>query len=509
MQSPPSEGAIPGLSSNGQQRGPVARALAWRLPAIETWPAAAAFAQTWPGKLVLFAVFGALMSLHAGFMAIAQNGVWLWVTVAAAAVSLAGRHRRFALLACGAILLARAPDWIEFAGVWTAMRQEHVDVRYIRLGTVIACVPLAAAAIYLARRYRDHPLGSRPVLLQHVLYIALVALAAAHLLRGLPQVFLWSFVAVFSAYFVFLAYALLDERRRRPAPLAWQLATFNPFGWPTTIPMGKDGATWRSVEAATAQELAVTQLKALKLLAWASVLKLLLWAYRWAVYQTLGVPPIKAAFEAFLQGTNVPPVAGALSVVANFPEQLLQVAIWGHVIIAVARLAGFRLLRNTCRPLSSRTIAEFWNRYVYYFKEVLVQVYFYPAFVRCFKRHPRLRLAFATFLAAGVGNYFLHLILVSPNVPAQGIARTLAGSQTYAFYCIMLTAGLVVSQLRARPPVPDAGWLRGRFVPAFGVVAFFCFLSFFDGPQRHVSLAQHFGFLFHVLGLDGWMKAIG
>src|SRR5262249_20847761 len=121
----------------------------------------------------------------------------------------------------------------------------------------------------------------------------------------------------------------------------------------------------------------------------------------------------------------------------------------------------------------------------------------------------RLRLAFATFMAAGAGNYFLHFILVSPNIVAEGLVQTLVRSQTYAFYCIMLTAGLVASQLRARAPAADAGWFRGRVVPGLGVVAFFCFLSFFDGPQRHVSLAQHFGFLLHVLGLGGWMKTIG
>jgi hypothetical protein len=284
----------------------------------------------------------------------------------------------------------------------------------------------------------------------------------------------------------------------------WSFATFNPFAWPTTIPIGKDAATWRGVEAGAAQDLAVTQLKGLKLLVWAGVLKGVLWAYRWIVYQKAGVPPLKLAFEAFLRGGDVQGPFGVLSVIAHFPEQLLQVAIWGHVIIGVARLAGFRLLRNTCRPLSSRTIAEFWNRYVYYFKEVLVQIYFYPTFVRCFKRHPRLRLAFATFMAAGAGNYFLHFILVSPNIVGEGLAQTLIRSQTYAFYCLVLAAGLVVSQLRARAPDPGARWFHGRLVPALGVAAFFCFLSFFDGPQQHASLAQHFAFLSQVFGMDRW-----
>ena len=36
-------------------------------------------------------------------------------------------------------------------------------------------------------------------------------------------------------------------------------------------------------------------------------------------------------------------------------------------MIACVRMAGFRALRNTYRPLESRTVAEFWNRYAFYF----------------------------------------------------------------------------------------------------------------------------------------------
>jgi D-alanyl-lipoteichoic acid acyltransferase DltB (MBOAT superfamily) len=179
-------------------------------------------------------------------------------------------------------------------------------------------------------------------------------------------------------------------------------------------------------------------------------------------------------------------------------------------LIAIARLAGFRLLRNTCRPLSSRTIAEFWNRYYYYFKELLVDVYFYPTYVRWFKRHPRLRIAFATFMAAGVGNFFFHFVFqYHETIVLYGLSEALVRSQTYAFYCLLLVIGIVLSQLRARREDAGAGWLRGRAMPALGVSAFFCFLSFFDGPHRHEALRQHFRFLFHVFGIDRWIQGIG
>src|SRR3546814_161344 len=172
-------------------------------------------------------------------------------------------------------MLVRAPYWFNYDAVditiWREGLTDSVSSSYLRVFTLLACVPIALGAIYLARRFRDHPLGRRPVLAQHILCFLLIGLAASNLLGGMTQVVLWSVTAVFAAYFWFLAYALIDQRRRQPAPLLYHLANFHPFfALTTVVPMGKDAANWQKVEAATAEELAVTQLKALKLIAWRS-----------------------------------------------------------------------------------------------------------------------------------------------------------------------------------------------------------------------------------------------
>lgn len=481
----------------------------WRLPPIETYPSVVAFAQTRAGRFLLFAGFAGLMKLVGG--GTWPRGVWLELTVAAAVVSLAGPYRRHAALAAIAALLASIP--FDFGAVYVSIWQETgvaaIHPGYLRAGALIAWLVLAAVAIHLARRYRDHPVGGRPVLLLHVLCLGLLGLATSHVLRGLPQVLLWGIVAVFLAFFWFLAFALMEQRSRTPTPLLSQFASFYPFFGLTTVPWGKGSDNWRSLDAATAEELAVTQIKGLKLLAWAFFLTVVLWVFRRVVYGKLGITPLGAAFERFLQGNVAPAPSDLLSIIANFPEQLLVMAIWGHAIVATARLAGLRLLRNTCRPLSSRTIAEFWNRYFYYFKEMLVNVYFYPTYLRCFKRHPRLRIAFATFMAAGVGNFFFHFLLDNRAIAEFGLLGALVRFQTYAFYCAVLVTGIVLSQLRTRRPDASAGWLRARFLPVLGVMMFYCFLSFFDGPQRHVGLGLHFAFLFHVFGVERWIQAIG
>lgn len=480
--------------------------LEWRLPPIETYPNVVAFVQTIAGKLLLFAAFAALMK--------PLTGIWLEATVAAAVVSLAGAYRMYAAALCTAVLLARAPAWFEVEALRWAIWQEGMAgtlrTGYVVAGTLLAGAPLVWAALVLARRFRDHPLGRRPLLAQHLLCLSLLGLGAAQLLHGLPQVLLWSVTGTFAGYFWFIAYALIDQRQRTPAPVVWHFAAFHPYFMPSTmVPIGKGAAYWLRMEAKSAEELAVTQLKGLKLLAWAFLLERILWLFRRVVYDALGVTPLVRLFETHLDGGDVSCADGLFSVIANFPEQLLGIAVWGHVIIATARLSGFRLLRNTWRPLESRSIAEFWNRYFYYFKEVLVHVYFYPTYVRWFKGHPRLRLAFATFMAAGVGNFFFHFLLANDEIARLGPAEALARTQTYAFYCAVLAGGIVISQLRAHRPDPAAGLWRGRFRPSLGVALFYCFLSFFDGPQRHVSLAQHFGFLLNLFGTDRWMPVIG
>jgi hypothetical protein len=471
----------------------------WRLPPIETYPRVVTSAQTWPGKLAMFATFALLLR--------GATGLWLELTVAAAVVALAGQQRHIAALLCTAVLLARAPDWFRFTAAEVAVRQERlgdvINIGYLRAGTLVAFVLLAAIVLHLARLRRDHPVARRPLLAQHIVCIALIVLATSHVLRGVPQVVLWGFTATFCAYFWFLAFALLDRRQRQPPSLTLQLATFHPFFAlrDTVIPFGRGASTWRNAEANSPEALAVTQLKGLKLLVWGNLLMLVLLLFRRLVYGQLGVVPIKDVFERFLADSTTAGPHGLLSIVANFPEQLLLVAASGHAMIATARLAGFRLLRNTYRPLSSRTIAEFWNRYIYYFKEVLVHVYFYPTYLRWFKGHPKLRLAAATFMAAGVGNFFMHFILNSQFVAAAGWSGAFRIMQTYAFYCALLAAGIIVSQLRARQFDPQGSWWREQLVPSIGVALFFCLLSFFDGPQRHVGLMQHLEFLLKAFGI--------
>jgi D-alanyl-lipoteichoic acid acyltransferase DltB (MBOAT superfamily) len=205
----------------------------------------------------------------------------------------------------------------------------------------------------------------------------------------------------------------------------------------------------------------------------------------------------------YLAGASYPRYLCWSSLAAFFVGDLLNMSVWGGVIVACARMAGFRLLRNTYRPLESTSLAEFWNRYYFYYKELLVDHFFYPAFLRYFRKHRRLRMFFATFAAACVGNLLFHLIRDIHFVAEMGLWNALVGEQSHAFYTLVLATGVALSQMRPRNAGLSRGWLRGRVLPCLWVAGFFCVLHVFDAPlDRDHSIWQRGQFLLHLIGAD-------
>ena len=181
------------------------------------------------------------------------------------------------------------------------------------------------------------------------------------------------------------------------------------------------------------------------------------------------------------------------SQILAFFEIILNFSIWGHWSIACCRMAGFNAMRNTYRPLSSTTISEFFNRFYYYFKELLVDFFFYRAFLRYWKGHKRVRVIFATFAAAFFGNAFYHFTRDWQIIRDDGLWRAMANFQVFLFCCFLLAVGLSISQLRKRGPKPP-GFVRGHLIPALGVLFFYCLLDVFGATERNYALIDHLKF---------------
>ena len=330
-------------------------------------------------------------------------------------------------------------------------------------------------------------------------FFALVLLASQNVLHGIPQVMLWSFIGVFGGYFWFLAYAVLDSRQDKP-DMIHQLATFHPFWGSSIVPFGKGISFLKKMEAKDETQAAITRINGLRLLLHCVWLRGLRLIFRKVVHGYLGIPIMADAMLQQSLGTPYPTLLCWGSLIASFIEAVLKIAIWGNTVIAITRMAGFNLPPSSNKAFSARTLADFWNRYYFYFKEVLVDFFFYPTFMRCFKKHRRLRIIFATFMAACVGNVIFHFMWEIPMVAKIGLVETLTLFKTYLVYALLLSIGITISQLLPRKPETNS--LRNRIFTPLGVCAFFCLIHIFDfdstRPLQPLSVA--FAFLLHLFG---------
>jgi hypothetical protein len=452
------------------------------IPAIDTYPAVVSFARTLVGKAVLLFLFG----LGLKFWLPEWRAMTLWLALM---TILPGRRRL--LLTLGMLQ-------------WTfllPLEKAQFSAGLLPPLILRVCVFVVGGLLFwCAVRFRQSTFGRHPLLVLLTTYAAFICLASILRESRSSLFLLWHFAMILSLYLWFIAYSLLDSSSKDRDPFGFQLGTFHPFWGSTITPYPKGSAYLRRIEARSPEQLAITQLKALKLLAWALVLNQVLSLFRAILYQRLAIPAFAVAFDHSFQRAPYPWFVCWASLVAAFFEAILVLSVQGHVIIACCRMAGFAALRNTCRPLESRTIAEFWNRYYFYFKELLVDVFFYPTFMRFFKGRPRLRLFVATLAAASFGNAYYHFFSDLEPIAKLGVWKAIVAYQPYVFYCLALGVGIGVSQLRKRKPVPT-GWVRGRLVPSLAVALFYCLLRIFADASRTYPIQEHFRFLAHLFNL--------
>ena len=444
------------------------------IPPIDKYPKAVTFAQTPGGKLAIVAAFGIAYGCF-----LPPPREWLLITITLVLTTFLPKWRRVFVAGGTLAVTALHVPWLHF-------------------------LPMMACGVFLswcARRWPQSGFGKRPVVVLLSGYALLILISCV--ISKDSRLFSpsWTVVGLLTRYIWFFGYALMD---RVPSPrhdLALEIGSYVPFWGSTGTPFPKGSAYLRRIEAQDAEQLAITQLKGMKLIAWALALMVVFRLWMFGFHAYLHIPLASQALFMSVRRTPYPWYVCWVSQLLSFFEILLSISIMGHQIIAGCRLAGFNALRNTWRPLSSPTIIEFFNRFYFYFKELLVEFFFYPTFFRYFKRHQRLRLVAATFAAATFGNMFFHFTRDFWMIPAYGLATSVVNFQVFAFYCVVLGAALSISQLRRRK-APWPGFVRGRLLPAAWVMLFYCVLDVFGSTQRNYPLTEHFRFLGHMFGIN-------
>lgn len=370
---------------------------------------------------------------------------------------------------------------------------------------MIVCGAVFAGLVLLLiqnQRRKYLPLvAERPVL---SLFLVCAGMTASTLFlpqdHGLFQL-VWILVAYVSATFFFIGYILMAVRQKPTLTNVTLLGYIRPV-WAESIVPIKGPGYLSKFEANDAEAMARTRLKGLKLAGWAVILY---WlgelAFNQFVHVRLGLPYFDAQVRTVAAGGSYSIGLSWLVVAVHFLERILIVGAAVHAFVAVIRMAGFCIPRGMLRPLESRTISEYWGRYLFYFKELLSDFFFFPTFQRCFKKHPRLRIAFATFMAAFVGNILFDAISQAPGFGLDGFAATIDNFYSYTVYAGGLTLGIIWSQLYQPVPKAEDGFFRYQVLPRIIVLGFFGLLQIFDDSGGVIPLADRFTFLVSLFGV--------
>jgi hypothetical protein len=294
----------------------------------------------------------------------------------------------------------------------------------------------------------------------------------------------------------------------------------------TNVPYGKGFDYLKRCRAADPQALARSHLAGLKLLVlvwlWRLVRGAILaiahghnprWVrvaeeYGWASIFSLELPRLEDLIAA--NGSSDPALLELwLSLFFAFILQVLDVAIKGHIIIGALRLLGRNVFRNTYKPLLAESIVEFWNRFYYYFKELLVEFFFYPVYARYFRSHQNLRIFVATMAAACVGNTYYHVLRDNWVLEALSWSDALEALAPRAFYTLLLGLGIYCSMIaerrrRGRPPPANRDRLEPlhRIRRIAGVWLFFALIGIWNTHGPAAEFGTRTSFFFSLFGLD-------
>lgn len=230
------------------------------------------------------------------------------------------------------------------------------------------------------------------------------------------------------------------------------------------------------------------------------------------IANSLGIMPL-ISYEGIVEGMKrgyAPQVAGVwTALIYQFLRFYLLWTAVAHLKVGLWRLFGYDIEPYFNKPFASTNLVELWKRFSYYYRQFLVQAFYYPVFLRFFKKWPKLRIFVATFAAAGFGNLLFHIVdssLIDGAAPGVVVAELRA----YPYY-LLLGVAIALTQvwLVARGWNPSHrkawtwGWKLGLDVlAATSVIGFFILIRPFHHLPKDYPLIDTLRLVFSAFGVS-------
>jgi hypothetical protein len=390
-------------------------------------------------------------------------------------------------------------------------------------GELVAEVVLTTMVVLAAYRFVYHPLlesGARPWLQAGMAHASMLYLLIA---------FLWNVLAGGNSFphpiglvlllwqwerLVMYQIDLKDGRVPPDLPLLQYLATFfSPaflanISWLNRIPKGYA----YMAGAFLARDKNRIVLSGVKLIALSvlffSLRPIFLRSLR-IIIETFGLPRWTSyghLVEAMEAGKTPSVLSVWLVLIYAFMSFYLLWTAAAHLRVGLWRLFGYDIEPYFQKPFTSTNLLDWWARYSYYYKEFLVQAFYYPVFLRFFRKRPYVRTFVATLAAAGGGNMLFHFLeasLYRGVTPAvwMSIVRTTP-------YYLLIGGAIALTQVwlmrrgrRRRKP-----WTLDRRIgldvlAVAGTVGFFMLIRPFHHVPVDHSVADSFRVVLAALGV--------
>jgi len=409
---------------------------------------------------------------HGQLSAAVIAGLVLWphfetseiiIIIAAALLAARFQGRRALILFAGTWLYELLGAWYGWTDLLTNIKKISVDQfgltgqsQTIALMCTVACLCFLYITLIFSKRlpksiFSRHPLVGMLLLLSLMLLVGKTATGSTAYIADLV-------VLTLAPYVWFIPQAVMAARAGKSGSVLLNLALIRAFWNPTYLPYGKGPGYLEKHHSSNAKDLAITQLKGLKLLVWG----LCLYLFNLTLSNVLPneFKNLDETIAQFIRGEEFSIFKHWAVTIFSTISYSVNIAMWAHFFIGIARLAGYQLPRGSWRPLESRSLAEYFNRFHFYFKELLVELFFVPTFFQFFKTSPRLRVFFATFMAAGVGNALWHFVRDIHLVIQEGFVYSISTFTSYLFYCFALSVAIGISQIRSEnQPQRSEAWL--------------------------------------------------